>query len=343
MSRSLSRLQSILLGCIVLASLALASLGVFAVGDRQLLWGETFTVQVGFPRVRGVEAGTRVRVQGIDAGEVLRVELPDTPGQSVLLRLRLHSKFRHLVRQDASAQIVGESIVGGKVIEIDPGSAQAPPVAEGARLATRPTAELADVLSQFDTVLQGVRDGKGTLGKLVNDDKAHDELVGLLKVGRGTLASIKDDADALKSMPLVRSYVKDPQKLLVRPNCSVNRQVFAEGELFEPGNAILTTKGREALDRLAPWLEGLKHKGSDVVVASYAEPTVEMQLAQTLTQKQADAIVTYLKDKHSAHKMGWITWRDVTPLGMGLNPPPVPEKEPLPLPRVEVLVFVPRN
>src|SRR5207248_1827394 len=75
-----------------------------------------------------------------------------------------------------------------------------------------------------------------------------------------------------KRLPLVNRYVEDPTALLVRPNCERNRQCFAEGDLFEPGRAVLTAQGRQRLDDLGPWLEGMKHKGSEVVVVAYADP-----------------------------------------------------------------------
>ena len=46
----------------------------------------------------------------------------------------------------------------------------------------------------------------------------------------------------------------------------------ASSDLFEPGAAALTSPGKQSLDLLVPWLEGLKHKGSEVVVVSYTEP-----------------------------------------------------------------------
>src|SRR5579871_822042 len=110
MSRSLSRLQALVLGLVVFVGLTLAATGLFAVGSRQWRWGDTFHVVVGFPQIRGVEAGTRVRVQGIEAGEVEAVEPPAVPGGEVKLRLRLGGQLRHLVRADASAQIVSEGM-----------------------------------------------------------------------------------------------------------------------------------------------------------------------------------------------------------------------------------------
>ncbi|OAI48140.1 hypothetical protein AYO44_07725 [Planctomycetaceae bacterium SCGC AG-212-F19] len=343
MSRSLSRLQGILLGLVVLMAVGLAAAGLHAVGSRQWLWGDTFNVQVGFPGIRGVDVGTRVRVQGVEAGEVVQVQLPTTPGGDVRLRIRLDGKFRPLVRADASAQIINESMVGGKVVDIHPGTAGAPPVGNDAVIAARPSPELADVLGQVEGVLQEVRDGKGSLGKLLKDEQLHGSLVQLAQQGRGTLAAIQQDAEAIKDLPIIRSYVKDAHKLLVRPDCEANRQVFAATELFDSENSVLTSAGRQQLDRLAPWLEGLKHKNSEVVVAAYAEPALEAKWALTLTQKQSEAVCTYLKEHHAVQKMGWVSRRPVTAIGLGVNPPPVPPKERLPLPRVEVIVFVPQS
>ena len=48
------------------------------------------------------------------------------------------------------------------------------------------------------------------------------------------LPSFVQNADAIKGMPLVRGYVKDPVRELVRPDCERNRQWYHEAELFEP-------------------------------------------------------------------------------------------------------------
>jgi phospholipid/cholesterol/gamma-HCH transport system substrate-binding protein len=344
MSRSLSRLQATILGVVVLASLVLAAGGLFAVGNRQWLWKDTFHVTVGFPQIRGVDAGTPIRVQGIEAGEVERVDPPATPGGEVILYLRLSGRLRHLVRADASAQIVSEGMIGSKVVEIDPGSAAAAVVEENARLAARSTHDLTDVLGQVNAALEGIRNGQGTVGKLVKDPEAYANLLALLQQSRDTLASFQQDAEALKRLPVVRGYVEDPQALLVRSDCERNRQCFAEAELFEPGRAILTANGRQRLDELAPWLAGLKTKGSEVVIVAYADPKrIGPSVARTLTRQQSEAVCDYLKARHAIQKTGWFRWRKVTALGLGTASPPLPEQQALPPSRVEVVVFVPQT
>jgi len=342
LSRSLSTLQAIVLGGAVLTGLALGIVGLFAVGSRHWPWNEPYLVCTSFPKVAGVEAGTRVRVQGVEAGEVESLDFAEQPGGNVVLTLRLDKKLRGRIRADATAQIVGEGLVGGKTIEIDPGNA-ADPLAEHGLITSKPTPELTEVLAQVNAALNDLKDSQGTLGKLARDPAAYSALVELLQQSRDTMRSIQQDAEAIKKLPLVRGYVKDATALLVRPDCERNRQVFAESELFEPGRAVLTAQGKKRLDDLAPWLAGLKHKGSEVVVVAYADAKGERGAhVQALTQQQSDSACAYLKDQHAVQKMGWFSSRKVTSLGMGAYPPPAPEKDQLPAARVEVVVFVPQ-
>jgi phospholipid/cholesterol/gamma-HCH transport system substrate-binding protein len=347
-SRTLSRLQALVLGLIVLVGLGLAVMGLFAVGSRGWFGKDPLHVRVGFREIRGVEVGTRVRIQGIDAGEVVGIMPPDTPDGLVVLRLALRDDYRQLVRASSTVQIVSEGMLGGKVLEIHRGQLKPEqsdePAAEDALLQSEGNTELADLLGQVKQTLEDIRNGDGTLGKLARDPQAYDALLELIHQGRDTVASIGQSADAVKQMPLLRDYVEDAATLLVRPNCERNRQYFAESELFEPGRAVLTTQGRERLDRLAPWLEGMKHKGSEVVIVAYADPhKASPKLAQRLTRQQSEAVCDYLKRQHSIEKMGWFSSRKVTALGQGVNPPPAPERDPLPVARVEVIVFVPQG
>jgi phospholipid/cholesterol/gamma-HCH transport system substrate-binding protein len=262
------------------------------------------------------------------------------------------------VRAASTVQIVSEGMLGAKVLEVrpprpTPGGAPGPsaPAGEDALLRSEPSADLADVVGQVGDALRGIQAGKGTLGQLVQDPQAYEALVALLRQstdavekGKDTMTSIQRDADALKRLPLVGRYVEDPVALLVRSNAERNRQCFAEEELFEPGRAVLTAQGRERLDRLAPWLEGLKHKGSEVVVVAYADPKRSApKPALEVTRQQSEAVVEYLKKQHAVQKMGWFSSRKVTALGMAVQPPPAPEPDPLPPARVEVLVFVPQS
>ena len=352
MSRSLSKMQALVLGCVVLIGGLLGTWGLFQIGDRQRLWADSFVLKVGFPHLQGVTVGTPVRVRGLEAGVVAAVELPaaDRPDAPLVLRFKLDHRFRPLVFADATAAIVQEGMIGAKVVEIDPGHRDRGPTADGAEIAARHTPELADLLVQTQKMVAEVRDGQGTIGKLLKDDRAYAEAVSALKDARRLMErsqdaaqSIKQDADAIKRLPLVRSYVEDSTALLVRPAHDRHRQWVHSDELFEPGRAVLTAAGREKLNDLAAWLNGLKPSGSDVVIAAYADPATAASpaAALALTQKQSEIVTAYLKDTHKVHKLGWFRSRDVRPIGLGTDAPPDNETG-LPPARVELIVFVPQ-
>lgn len=339
MTRSLSRLQAILLGVVVLVGLGLAGFGVFAVGNRQWLWSKPFHVTVGFAQLRGIEVGTPVRVQGIGAGEVVEVDVPEKIGGAVRVRLRLDAKLRHLLRTDAAAQIVSEGMLGGRAIEIDPGSAAAEPLADGGTIASRTTFELSDVVTQLVNMLQALEKEKGRFVEVADNTNT------LLRKGTDTFEALQQVAEGIKRVPLLRNYVEDPNQLVVRPNSERNRQWFATSDLFESGRAVLTGPGQERLKRLVPWMLGLtRHDGAEVVVLAYAEPgSTDSSVAKTVTQQQADTVGSFLKDNGAIYKQAGLLSRKLTTRGFGTATPPTQEKEALPASRVEVIVYVPQK
>jgi phospholipid/cholesterol/gamma-HCH transport system substrate-binding protein len=336
MINSLSRWQSSILGAVTLTVLVLAGAGLFAIGSRHWPGSHPFHVRAGFQDIRGVEVGTRVRIQGVDAGEVVAVALPQSPGERVTLRLRLNENLRHLVRADATVQIVSEGMIGAKVVDVRPGKPDADPVEEEAMLATGSGVELPDLLAQANGTLNDLRDGKGVLGG---------EIIGTLQQVRDTMGAFQQVGEAGKKMPLVRDYVKDPLALLVRPDCECNRQVFAESELFEPGRAVLTAQGRQRLEDLAPRLSQLlRHDKAEMIVLGFADPKAggDRLVLKSRTASQTEAVCDYLKSQ-KVQKAGWFSSRKVTGLGLGPDLVPGEELSPsLPVSRVEVRVYVPQ-
>ena len=220
-------------------------------------------------------------------------------------------------------------------------------------------------------LIVAVEKGDGTLGKLIRDDDLYEDargaladlrkLVGradkavgtvegemdnlreLVTDGRATLKSVKQGSDALGKMPLVRDYVIDATATLVRPTMTRRRWTYPTKNLFEPGSATLTHGGQVKLNDLANALKGNKVAGSDVVVAAYYDASDKSRTqaaALELTKKQAEVVVAHLKNC-DVHKLGVISRRKITPLGMGVSLSPA-DPEPNAPSHVEVLLFVPK-
>jgi hypothetical protein len=132
---------------------------------------------------------------------------------------------------------------------------------------------------------------------------------------------------------------------LVRPHCKADVGVYAEWAIFNPGTAVLTTQGRAWLDHIAGWLNDNKEKGTEIVVAAVAPPDLSSEYAQTLTQRQAEAAVEYLKSNHKVHKRAWWWWstRPVRALGWGNAAYPHRRPADYPPARLEVFLFTPQN
>jgi phospholipid/cholesterol/gamma-HCH transport system substrate-binding protein len=202
--------------------------------------------------------------------------------------------------------------------------------------------ELTGTLARVQQAMDDIESGDGTLGRLVKSNEAYAEALTSLHDVRRMVASVKQNSDAIKSLPVVRSYVVDPHKELTRPDCQRLRRWYREKDIFEPGRAVLTDEGRRRLDEAATWLHEYHDGGTEVVVASFAAPGLNPDYAQTLTQKQSEVAAEYLKGTHRVHRTGWWWWstRGVRPVGCGVNPSPVPETETLPPSRLEVILFV---
>ncbi len=319
MSRSLSMKQALVLGISVLVGLGLAAAGLFAVGNRQWLWADTFRLRVGFRQIHGVEKGTPVRVFGRNAGEVEELLMPETPEGEVTLVLRLDGTLHSLIRADASAQIVPVGMVGGKVIEIDPGTKDAKIVENFAVIDSRP---VNDPVAQATKVLEALDQEKANVHELIDNTKT------LVQKGQKTLASMQQTTDAVKRLPGFRSYVEDAHELLYRPNCLRTPQWYAESDLFDPGRSLLTDGGRERLRELVPQISNLtKQDGAELVILAYADPKTQLDAEQAtlLTQKQSEAVRDFLKQAGAIYKKYCVFPRKVRHHGIGSDAPPIPE------------------
>jgi ABC-type transporter Mla subunit MlaD len=361
-TRSLSRVQAIILGVVVLVCTGLSVWLCLQAGSRQRLWARTAEIRAGFSQTHGIDKGTPVRIRGVEAGQVVGVELPadDDPNGKVYLRLRIEKRFMPLLCADAKAKVVNEGMLGGRIINVDPGKDIAHKLSNGDEIAVVEPRDLTDLMQQAGQTLEEIRESNGTLAKLVKSDEAHKEVVSLVRdtqnlvrqgqetfrKGDEALTTLKQDADAIKRLPVIRNYIEDTTALLVRPDLDKERRVFSTEHLFAPDKSVLTDEGRQHLNNLTPWFEALRVKGSDIVVVTYAPPASaadpSSSVTQLLSQKQSDAVANYLRDQLRAGRVTWYHSRKITPVGMGSNLPPIPEKEPLPQARTEIIIFLPR-
>ena len=125
-------------GAFVAGGILLFAVGLFLIGDRRLLFSDQFELNAEFGRVTGVQVGTKVRTAGLDAGEVLELQLPSSPSDRFVVRMRVLEELRPLVRADSIGNIQTDGLVGAAFIQISRGTDDAPMVSPGDTIAGRP-------------------------------------------------------------------------------------------------------------------------------------------------------------------------------------------------------------
>ena len=170
-TRSLA-MAELKLGIISVIALALAGLLIFAVGGGGFFW-QRYPLKAAFPNVATVKSGSPVRVAGITSGAVSQVTFN---GTNVEVWLDVSKEVRPLITTESVAIIGSISLLGEGAIDIMPASTGTP-LADWAYIPTAPTpGSIADLterasggLASGTALLNDMRTGRGTLGKLFTD------------------------------------------------------------------------------------------------------------------------------------------------------------------------------
>jgi len=267
-------------GAFVIAGLLLFSVGLFLIGDRRMMFSDTFEVYAEFSQLAGLQSRAMVRVAGMNAGEVETIQLPATPSARFRVKLRVREDLHQLLRLDSVASIQTDGLVGNRYVQVDSGTDGSPRVEAHGTIQSREPFDLAamfermtetvdlvtttikdvkvgvdaaltalsttatdaqtlindigtevraittssqKVTADLQVIVAGVRQGRGSLGKLANDDEFYDKvkaIAGEAERAVGNLREASESArDAIKDFRgdkgPVNSVVGDLQQSLV--------------------------------------------------------------------------------------------------------------------------------
>ncbi len=132
----------------MLAAAGLLSLSAW----RQGWFTPTADVYLDLPHVSGVQAGTPVKLKGFKIGEVDEVSLQ--PSLNVRVRLRIAQAKLELLGTDATARFGRDGPIGGKYIEITPGTRQGPRLEAGRTVPVDVTGDFEDVMATVKTAVE---------------------------------------------------------------------------------------------------------------------------------------------------------------------------------------------
>jgi phospholipid/cholesterol/gamma-HCH transport system substrate-binding protein len=188
----------------VVVGLLLFSAGIFLIGNRRLLFEQSFEVWTEYSTITGLQNGATVRVSGKDAGEVLDIEVPPDPSKKFRVKMRITEELHPLVRTDSVAAIQTDGLVGNKFLSVSSGTKDKPVAPPGSTIPGQEAFEFTDLMVQASNTMQEVNE---TIEGLQDDLERTLQLTGdtiaevqvLIKDTGGDIKGITSSANKIAS------------------------------------------------------------------------------------------------------------------------------------------------
>ena len=167
-------------GAFVVLGMVLFAVGLFLIGDRRLLFSDTFDVYAEFASIAGLQNGAIVRVAGMNAGAVEAIHLPASPSARFRVRMRVRKDLHPLIRLDSVASIQNDGLVGNKFVQVESGTDNSPQVEPQGTIPSREPFDIAEMFDRlnesfdlitatFNDVKVGVEEALGAVSAAATD------------------------------------------------------------------------------------------------------------------------------------------------------------------------------
>jgi len=204
--------RSVIVGLFVLVGIIILVAGILVLGGQQNRFSKTVTVTTVFPDVSGLKAGNNVWFSGVKIGTIKDIRFRSL--KEIEIAMVIEESSRQYIRKDAVAKIGSESFIGNKLIVIEGGSGDVPPVEDGdvlraatgggldAMMATLQTnnENLVEVTKNFGELSARLVRGEGTVGALLSDSTLALHMKQLVSNLNRTTANTAKAAEALTQL-----------------------------------------------------------------------------------------------------------------------------------------------
>jgi phospholipid/cholesterol/gamma-HCH transport system substrate-binding protein len=196
-------------GLFVMLGLAVLAVAIFYVTGAGFL-GPKYRIKTYLPEVSGLAPGAPVKLDGVVIGSVDQIELvprnngrPPDPKHNIMVDMRLEKKFQDEILTDSTASLVTEGLLGNRYVNIQRGFTGTP-IQDGQAV---PAGDVTDLMANFKVltgqvseIIDDLKAGKGTLGKLITDEQAYNNLNSLLLRGNQIVSNVQAGKGTLGKM-----------------------------------------------------------------------------------------------------------------------------------------------
>ncbi len=205
-----SSIQNLKLGIFVVIGTVLILIASYLIGNRQNMFTRNFTISAVFNNVNGLQVGNNVRFSGINIGTVDRLQMENDT--TIYVFMKVEEKMQKFIKRNAIATIGSDGLVGSMLVNIVPGTGEAPMVEDGDQLESYSKIGTQDMLNTLNVtnenaalltsdllqVTQSLTQGKGTLGRLLNDTIMANDLSKTIKNLKYSSQKVNNTLDELQ-------------------------------------------------------------------------------------------------------------------------------------------------
>jgi phospholipid/cholesterol/gamma-HCH transport system substrate-binding protein len=201
------------IGMLAVIALVLAALLIFLIGGQGGFFWQRYELRTRFPDVQGLKTGAVVRVAGVEVGKVTGIRFQNA---EVEVLMEISKAMQERITTESRATLGALSLLGEPVVDITP-SVAGEPIPEGGYVASVVVGHLTDVaasatrsLEEATRIMEDLRAGRGTVGRLFTDATLYEELTEFvaaaddlatgLRQGEGTLGALLRDPSAYRSL-----------------------------------------------------------------------------------------------------------------------------------------------
>lgn len=196
--------QRIKIGLFTTLGILVLVFAIFFIGNQKSLFSSTFKVSGLFKNVSGLQVGNNVRFAGINIGVVNDIQIVND--SSVKVVLLINSNVKKFIKKDAKMSIGSDGLMGDKLVVVTPGpgAADADEVADGGQIGSvnpidvdKIIAKLTGIADNAGTLIDNlsqivakINSGKGSIGRLINNDKMAKDLDATVQSAKSTMESV---------------------------------------------------------------------------------------------------------------------------------------------------------
>ena len=199
-------------GFTVFIGVAILIIFTVLIGTNDFLFSKTYSLFIKLDNTAGLVNGAPVTLGGFKIGDVEAVEfITVNSNTDIRVKLRIKSQYKDQIRKDSKVRITSIGILGEKFVDINIGNPNEEIIPDNSFLEVEPVLSLDNIakniapgLESFNQAMENIKNvtdsianGKGSVGRLINNATTVEELNRVIKKIDVTLTSIQNKDGSL--------------------------------------------------------------------------------------------------------------------------------------------------